>query len=281
MLHAGATGAGSVAGERRTMHKRTLVIIGLGLLIGLGIGGFLYVRSVLSFEPLPTYSTTVIAGKPAGASCQNKTRSAELAIELLNLQDDIIYLAGGDNPISEAQWDATSVRFPYMKNSKRYLLFNDTCFYRSPGKPADCQGDECMTFTEIYDHSWFEMVHVAGQGCYPDASGCAGDEVKPGYVSLTTIDKCQELTFAGPVLYELRDEQGNRYIMHATADDQPTTDVALPSGWTLHEMARRAPLTIQPRGAGHCYYNIVRDANVQSYHQYIFADETFNPERFQ
>jgi hypothetical protein len=41
------------------------------------------------------------------------------------------------------------------------------------------------------------------------------------------------------------------------------------------------PLTIQPRGEGHCYYNILRDNLVQSYHQYVFADKMFPPEGWQ
>ncbi len=260
------------------VKKHPWLIVALIALCAVGAAAYFYVQQTLRFAPLPTYDTTVISGKPDGASCINQEPNAGLAIELIDLGQDVVYLAGGDNPISEAAWDETAVRFPRMKNSKRYLLFDDTCIYRSPDKPANCASGDCATFVELYDHTWFLLNALSGQSCYPDASGCAGDEVQPGYVSITTIDKCQEITFAGPTINELVDDRGNRYVMHATGDGQPDlTGVPLPAGWQLVETTLAAPLTLQPRGAGHCYYNILRDANLQSYHQYVFAEETFPP----
>lgn len=61
---------------------------------------------------MPAYDTTIISGKPAAASCINKGGKTALAIELIDLGNDVVYLSGGDNPISEAEWDATTVRFP-------------------------------------------------------------------------------------------------------------------------------------------------------------------------
>lgn len=260
------------------MQNRSFLLVLLLGVVVIGAGILFYIQQTLRFAPLPTYDTTVISGKPAAASCINKGGKAPLAIELIDLGKDVVYLAGGDNPITEAEWDATTVRFPQMKNSKRYLLFDDNCLYRSPDKPAACTGKACSTFVELYDHSWFLLNGLAGQGCYPDADGCNRDVVNPGYVSITTIDKCQELIWNGPTINELVDDRGNRYVMHATDDGQPDLDgVVLPAGWQLRQVAISEPLTIQPRGAGHCYYNIVRDANLQSYHQYHFADATFPP----
>jgi hypothetical protein len=261
------------------MNKRSiLIIIGIALL-AMVAGGYFYVKQVMAFQPLPTYKTTVISGKPVGASCVNKGGSLPaIAIEVIDLGADRVYLSGGSNPITKAEWESTKVVFPFMKNSERHLLFNDTCLYRSAGKPADCQGDACLEYQEHFGHTWFVMNDISGQGCYPDASGCNLDVVKPGYVSITTIDKCQELTFSGPTIYELVDERGNRYVMHATADGTPKVEgVALPQGWTLSKVAISEPLTLQPRGAGHCYYNIIRDNLVQSYHQYYFVDDVFSP----
>jgi hypothetical protein len=261
------------------MRKRTRwIVLALAVVILAVGGGLVYVQQILAFPPLSAYDTTVVSGKPDAASCINKGGKAPLAIELIDLGNDVVYLAGGDNPISEAEWDATAVRFPFMKNSKRYLLFDDNCLYRSPDKPADCEGDACSTFVERYDHTWFLLNGLSGQLCYPDPSGCNADVVNPGYISITVIDKCQELTWNGPTINELVDDRGNRYIMHATDDGQPDLDsVTLPAGWTLTQTEISQPLTIQPRGEGHCYYNILRDNQVQSYHQYIFADETFPP----
>jgi hypothetical protein len=64
--------------------------------------------------------------------------------------------------------------------------------------------------------------------------------------------------------------------MHATADGKPTTAVALPPGWSLHETALPEPLRIRPFGASAaCHYNILRDASLQSYHQVRYAGPTY------
>ncbi len=264
-----------------SLQRRSILLL-LVFVIASGTGIYFYaqfyVQQTLSFPPLPTYNTTIVSGKPTGAGCINRDGQPAIAIELIDLGEDKVYLAGGTNPISESEWDATRVGFPQMKNSKRYIMFDDNCLYRSPGAAMDCQGEACFTFVEQYGHSWFVLNDLSGQGCYPDSSGCSGDVVKAGYVSITTIDKCQEITFNGPTINELVDDRGNRYVMHATDDGQPDLEgVALPNGWHLSQVELDAPLTIQPRGEGHCYYNIVRDANLQSYHQYTFADALFPP----
>ena len=259
------------------MNKRTIFFLIIGVVV-VGGGILLYIQQILAFPPLPTYNTTIISGRPEGAACINQPPSAGLAIELIDLENDKVYLAGGSNPITIEEWENTAVRFPHMKNSKRFLLFDDTCLYRSPNIAPTCQGEACAEFVEHYDHTWFVLSDVAGQTCYPDADGCQSDVVNPGYVSLTVIDKCQEITFLGSI-YELVDNRGNRYVMHATDDGTPdTTGVSLPEGWSLAEVALDEPLTIEPRGEGHCYYNIVRDNTLQSYHQYLFVDEIFTAE---
>lgn len=259
-------------------HKRIVLISVIGCLLAIAASGAYYVQRTLTFPPLPSYDASVLSGKPEGASCLNTLRSPSLAIELIDLAADQVYLAGGANPISEAQWDQTRVMFPHLKNSKRYLLFEDSCFYRSPAKSADCQGQDCVTYGEHYGHTWLVLNDLAGQACYPDGKGCHLDRVKPGYVSITTIDKCQEITFSGPTIYELADQRGNRYIMHATSNHQPDiTTVALPAGWQLSQVEISQPLILQPRGQDHCYYNIIRDEKLQSYHQYVFVDEVSPP----
>lgn len=260
------------------MSRRTIVAALLGVIAVALLGAWVYVQQTLRIGPLPTFNTTVTSAKPADGSCINRDGPVSIAIELIDLGNDVVYLAGGDNPVALETWATTRVRFPHMKNSTRHLLFDETCLFRSPGVDATCQGDACFTFVDLYEHTWFVLNAIAGQGCYPDPSGCSGADVKPGYVSITTIDKCQEIVFNGPVIYELNDGRGNRYVMHATSDGQPTTEgVPLPAGWTLTAREIDDPLVLQPRGEGHCYYNIVRDANVQSYHQVDFADAVFVP----
>lgn len=258
------------------MNKRTIIISIIAGLLAIGGGIVFYIQQTLTFAPLPTYNTSIMSGKPDGASCINKSRSTGIAIELIDLGADKVYLAGGSNPMTLEEWNNTTVRFPLMKNSERHILFDDTCLYRSPGIPEDCQGDDCAMFVEHYGHTWLVLSNVAGQGCFPDRNGCNSDVVAPGYVSITTIDKCQEMTFLGPTIYELVDNRGNRYVMHATDDGSPNVDgIHLPEGWSLAEVTISEPLILRPRGEGHCYYNIVRDSTLQSYHQYFFVDEVF------
>jgi hypothetical protein len=53
----------------------------------------------------------------------------------------------------------------------------------------------------------------------------------------------------------------------------PTTDVALPAGWTIRKVELAEPLVIAPSQGG--YYNVVGDCLGQGYHQYIFAQPVY------
>jgi hypothetical protein len=64
--------------------------------------------------------------------------------------------------------------------------------------------------------------------------------------------------------------------MHATNDGMPTTDVVLPTGWTLTTQTLASPLTVHPFGGGdRCFYNVIRDSKLQSYHQLSYAGATY------
>ena len=236
-----------------------------------------YVRQLMAFKPLTIAFATVETPRPAGASCLGGEGSPGVAKEILNAETRTIYVAGGDNPIPDDAWANLSVSLPWVKNTTRHLMFNYSCFFRSPGVPADCDGDACFTSESHFDHTWYLLNTVEGQSCIPDPTGCSGTTVNPGFVSITTIAKCQEVVFAGPDIYELSDGRGNRYVMHATENGTPTIEgVQLPDGWTLELRSIDDPLRLLPFGGGDsCYYNIVRDNLVQSYHQFAFASDTF------
>ena len=120
------------------------------------------------------------------------------------------------------------------------------------------------------------LLILLGQDCYPDAAGCSAGGVNAGYVTFTTIDKCQLLVFNGPVIYELRDGTGNFYVMHATATGTPDLTPTLPDGWTLSERTIEETLELLPFGGGDaCYYNTVRDNLDQGYHQVAYAGDTY------
>ncbi len=90
------------------MSKRNVVITVIVGLLAIGGGILFYIQQTLKFAPLPTYNTTIISGKPEGTSCINKGGKAPLAIELIDLGKKMVYLAGGENPITVTEWDETT-----------------------------------------------------------------------------------------------------------------------------------------------------------------------------
>lgn len=260
---------------------RPLFIIGGVLLIVVIMGGvvaYQYFQSLIAPIPMTISYRTAETPRPDGSSCFGSDESPRVAKEILNLESEDIFVAGGENPMPDEIWQNTTIRLPYFKNSTRFLLFNGSCFFRSPDAPADCSGTACFTTDTIFGYTWLKLTTVVGNNCFPDTSGCTSDTVKPGYVSVNTIAKCHQITFEGTI-YELSDGQGNLYVMHATATRTPdTANVVLPAGWMLTSRTLDEPLVILPGGGGDgCYYNILRDNLVQSYHQYVYADETYPP----
>lgn len=262
--------------------RRTLRI-GVGVIVVIAAAAGLltlnYIRGLTAPQPLTISYATVPTAKPAGAGCIGDGASPGIAKEFFNLETNDIYVAGGDNAMPDDVWTGYSFRLPFVKNSTRNLLFDGSCFFRSPDLPADCAGDACFTIETLFDYSWLKLTTVVGDACYPDPAGCSGQTVQPGYVSISTIAKCHEISYNGPTIYELADGTGNRYVMHATATGTPDLDtVRLPTGWTLTAVEIDEPLVVLPFGGGDsCYYNIVRDHLVQSYHQIAYASATYPP----
>lgn len=265
------------------MKKRNLLIIVgavLAVIVMAAVLVFSYINNLIAPKPLEITFATVQTAMPEGASCAGGNEdSPGVAKEFINLETDDIYVAGGPNVMPDDVWANFTFRLPLLQNSTRNLLFNGSCFFRSPDADADCVGDACFTIEEVVGYSWLKLTTIAGQSCFPDASGCTGDVVNPGYVSINTIAKCHRIIYNGPVIYELSDGHGNVYVMHATATGTPdVTGPSLPVGWTLREREISEPLVLLPFGGGDdCYYNVVRDNLVQAYHQYAFADAQYPP----
>ncbi len=262
------------------MTRNNLLSIGGVIVAIIAVGAFLvfsYVQSLMAFKPLTISYATVQTVMPEGAACAGgSSESTGVAKEILNLDSDDIYVAGSTNPMPDDVWADYGFRLPILKNSTRNLMFDGSCFFRSPDADPACSGDACFTIEEIVGYTWLKLTTVAGQSCFPDPAGCHADVVEPGYVSINTIAKCHRIVYDGPVIYELSDGQGNRYVMHATADGTPNLDPVLPEGWTVTERTITEPLVLLPSGGGtDCYYNIVRDNLVQSYHQYEYAGERY------
>jgi hypothetical protein len=199
--------------------------------------------------------------------------SISFAKEIIHQQERLVIVSGGTNPIPTTSWSSFSPSFPYSKNIDRNLLFTKTAFYRSPGTSVNCEGSSCFKTREYSSYTWLE---IAKSVCVTYTPGPT-NLLKPdkGYLVIKPIKKCQALQFENSI-YQLTDGKGNYYVMHATETGSASTDVTLPSGWTIQKVTLTSPLNITPYGGGdECYFNIVGDHLGQGYHQYIYADSFY------
>ena len=200
-------------------------------------------------------------------------RKIGFAKELINQKDMIVVISGGTNPIPLDKWDDFKPSMPYRKNIDRHLLFQQTAFYRSPNTDVNCTEADCIKKRDYKGYTWVELAKPI---CV-DYVGGKTDMLKPekGHLVIKTIQKCQAVMFTDSI-YQMTDNKGNYYVMHATETGKPDTSAVLPAGWTLKKVTLKEPLIISPFGGGNdCYYNIVGDHLGQGYHQYIFADKIY------
>jgi hypothetical protein len=210
---------------------------------------------------------------PANVTCLNDpTAMNVVAKEVLYATKLTVVIAGGDKAISDEKWATYTPSAPNTKNSDRHTLFTHSCFIRSPGKTADCVGDGCRDVLTLDGYSWIGLSKVRAADC---VGTCAGTTAKPGGLVFVVTEKCHEMTFEGEQHF-LNGPSGERAIMHATPDGTPRTDVELPAGWTITTETLSAPLVLRPFGGGDaCFYNIIRDSQLQSYHQLKFAGPSY------
>lgn len=195
------------------------------------------------------------------------------AKELLNQREKTVAISGGTNPIPLEAWEDFEPKFPWAKNIDRNLRFQKTALLRSPGVPSDCAGDDCLTIREYQGYTWVELADPVAVDYIPAKTDMLKPD--PGHLVIKTIQKCQLVYFEDHI-YQLTDNKGNFYAMHATEATAPDTTVVLPTGWTLRRVALDEPLILVPFGnEGDCYYNILGDHLGQGYHQYIFANPVY------
>lgn len=195
------------------------------------------------------------------------------AKELINQKEKIVIISGGTNPLPLDKWDDFKPSYPYQKNIDRHLLFQKTAFYRSPNTDVNCKTPDCIKERKYKKYTWVEMAKPI---CV-DYVGGKTDMLKPEkeHLVIKTIQKCQTVMFSDSI-FQLTDNKGNYYVMHATETGNPDTTISLPSGWTLKKVILNDTLIISPFGGGNeCFYNIVGDNLGQGYHQYIFADKLY------
>lgn len=219
--------------------------------------------------------STVQAPWPADTACLNPPERSGIAKEVLMGSQRTVVIAGGPSPISDTAWETYSPSLGNKKNSDRHLLFERSCFSRSPSSPADCQGEACREVQELDGHTWVSLSKIHAWDCIPSVESCSNMAARPGGLLVVVTSKCHRLQFEREVLM-LSGPQGERAVMHATNDGVPTTDVRLPQGWTLRRETLDTPLVLFPFGGeGKCFYNIIRDEKLQSYHQLAYPREVW------
>jgi hypothetical protein len=140
---------------------------------------------------------------------------------------------------------------------------------------AQRDGEACSDIITMDGFSWIGLSKIEAADCVPAASACDGTVAKPGGLLFVVTRKCHELIFEGEVTF-LNGPRGERAVMHATADGTPTSDVTLPAGWSLEKQTLTAPLVVHPFGGGDaCFYNVIRDHTLQSYHQLAYASPQY------
>ncbi len=262
------------------MNKQKLLVLGLvavGIVL-IGVVVFTAVQGLVfpTSEEAGVSFRTIESDRPEGSTCLNNPGEVGLAKELINIRENIVVVGGGTNPMPDAEWADYRPRLPWIKNINRNTLFSDSCFYRSPTAPVDCEGEACRIERDISGYSWVELSLVDAQDCVATGDAeCTANGVDPGAVSITVTRKCHQIIFTDEI-YELVDPAGNRYVMHAIDADTPDVNPTLPDGWTLARVALSEPLEILPFGGGdNCYHNVVRDHLGQGYHQYVFVDDQY------
>ena len=214
------------------------------------------------------------ATKPAFELPDNiQWQQVETAKELINIKENLVILSDGDNAIPKEAWDDFKVRLPWQKNIDRHILFGKTFFLRSPNAPADCQGAACKTKLDYKGYTWIELANPLAIDYIPSKT----DMLKPeeGHLVVKVIKKCQVIVFENEI-YQMSDDKGNLYAMHATETGTPNLNVVLPEGFTVQKVALKEPLVIIPFGEKEdCYLNIVGDHLGQGYHQYKYAEQYY------
>jgi hypothetical protein len=262
------------------MKRQPIIMSALVLLLGLGILAACSVSrnamTIPTSEEAGVSFQTTPSHRPEGSSCLNEAGEAGLAKELVNISSKVVVVNGDHNPMPDEEWNDYNPRLPWLKNINRNTMFSNHCFYRSPGIPADCQGDGCRTIQEIAGHTWIELSIIEAQDCISTGDAqCTSDTVDPSAILVTVTQKCHQIIFEEEI-YQLRDPAGNLYVMHASDTMTPDLNPTLPDGWTLSVVTLDDPLEVLPfGGSDECYYNVLRDNLGQGYHQYFFVDEQY------
>lgn len=225
--------------------------------------------------------------------------SAHAAFEIADVTDvgfdfrgyTRVYIAYGDNPITEEEWQNYSPSLGYIKNTPRNGEFNDENTFSSPGLPApDVQIVTIDGYTWKFIAQTQSAMHPYSHEIFPDtlnAYQAAFATTTPplGAIKFSSNEKNQEMIFwarenndpeGAPILrFYITDQWGNRYIMGAsgaeTDEDIPASFAAavLPEGWTKSTGYLDETLSLMPAyGAGNqAHYNLFRESSDNTFFQ--------------
>jgi hypothetical protein len=254
------------------MSTKIKLLIGFLILLGAVSLSYTLFRNSLSFKTSKElgikYKTVPALILPS----DTKWESVEFAKELLNIKDKIVVLGGGANPISSNDWKNFQVSFPWFKNKDRHILFSKTAFIKSPNTSFNCKGDDCYEEIDYQGYTWLELAKPLAVDFIPSETSITPEK---GHLTVKVIQKCQAIIFENEI-YELSDNKGNKYAMHATESGTPNLNVILPEGFKIEKIILDKPLIIVPFGEkGDCYFNIVGDHLGQGYHQYKYANDYY------
>jgi hypothetical protein len=221
-----------------------------------------------------SYPTTQSLIGPSNANWSTPSS----ANEIINNLNYLVYLGAGPQAMPDSVWDDFEFEYPFTRNLDRNLHMDSTIFIKSPNAPANCQGLDCFSFMTYEGYSWLELAQTLTDEyvpCLTDTLNLGVREVPEGHLQVSTIAKCQILQFVDDI-YQLTDNEGNYFVMHATENGTQTTDVVLPAGWDLEIVSLNEPLIVTPFGNDEdCYFNIVVDHLGQGYHQFIYSGDVY------
>ena len=171
------------------------------------------------------YKTKNVKTPKIPAALWEKPKEAK---EIINLKEKKVVVNVAPNPLSDAEWKDFSTLPPWRKNINRNLLFTKSFFYRSPSTPRNCKKEKCYTTMKYKKRNWMDLAIIKAVDFIPDETDLL--HPKKGHLVVKVIEKCHIVVFE-KVIYEMSNDKGDKYVMHAIEKDEPDLSVILPKGF--------------------------------------------------
>lgn len=220
------------------------------------------------------------------------------------------YKSGGTNPISAESWPSYTPPQGYLKNTTRYLQFDEQSLIASPGDPAG----QYTYITTSDGYTWVQMTNTVSavwpydKESFNSATGVTTTDPynaailvttpPPGVVKMTANYKAQYMKYyanesdiptgqpgAIPIpRYFITDQWGNKYIMQASGQESAIgvynafESAVLPTGWKKEIVYLKEDLILAPATAPGGYYDYVlfRDSADNTYNQISWSPSGYN-----